>query len=297
MDIHGSAVPMATPSERSGEIRTDELAEFTDYLISEGSDALMPLGTTGEFPNYSREQRATAIRVVADTASVPVLAGCGGTNVPDVVQYVDDAVDAGADVAAVVTPYYHRAPSSGLREFFEAVADEASIPILLYHIPQVTGQDLPPETVATLADHENIVGIKDSSGDFAYHYQLIEQTPDSFDVIQGCTDHNPLSLGAGGAGMISATSNVFPGVMREIYAAHEAGDADRVLELTLGVVTPFRLCFSEVSVPAAIKYCVGLRGIDVGQPVAPLETLSSSEERMLEETFEAVNANAERLLD
>ncbi|ODR79096.1 hypothetical protein BG842_26675 [Haladaptatus sp. W1] len=143
--------------------------------------------------------------MVSTTAagSVAIFAGCGGTSIKDVTENIDAASGAGADVAVVVAPYYLNTTQSGLETFFHTIANRASLPVVLYNIPSLTGNALEIQTVETLAEHENIVGLKDTSGDLTYHYRLNERTDDDFAIFQGATGLAAASLELGSDGIIA----------------------------------------------------------------------------------------------
>jgi 4-hydroxy-tetrahydrodipicolinate synthase len=289
MDLSGVLVPMVTPASEDGEILESTIGRHTRFLVENDVHGLMPLGTTGEFSSFSREQRRAVVRtVVSESGETSVIAGCGGTNVTDVERYSVDAAEAGVDAIAVVTPYYLPATSEGLVEYYTAVADRSPVPVVLYHIPKLTGQSLPPGTVVDLASHENIVGIKDSTGDVFYHYELIQRTPSSFSVIQGNTAFVAISLRAGASGVVSAMANVFPGILTDAYGAHESGNCDRLMTVSDELIVPLAKAYRSMPTPAAMKHLLRLRGIDAGIPVLPLSELAETEKSTLEEAFDDV---------
>ena len=293
MDLHGTIPPMVTPTtDRDGGVDVSALRSLTDSLVDGGVHGLFPNGSTGEFSSLTRAERRTVVETVADAADgTPVIAGCGGTSVSDVLAAVDDAVDAGADAAVVVTPYYLGTTQDGLREFYETIADRSQLPVVLYNIPHLTGVSLAVETAAALADHPDLVGIKDSSGNATYHFRLIENTPEDFAVIQGITTLAIPSLDAGGDGIVTGTANVFPAAMAGLYDAHVAGDVEATVRLLREAVIPVSSAHDGVPTAPALKFLVRQTGTDVGPPLLPLPELSDEEERRLADAYDAVASN------
>ena len=290
MHVHGTIPPMLTPTtDRTGGIDVPALRTYTETLVASGVHGLFPNGSTGEFSSLTRDERRTVVETVADAAgSTPVLAGCGGTSVSDVLTGIDDAATGGADAAVVVTPYYLGTTQEGLQEFYETIADRSPLPIVLYTIPPLTGTVLAVETVTALAEHENVVGIKDSSGDATYHYRLIEGTPTKFSVVQGITSLAVTSLDAGADGIVTGTANVFPTAMADLYDAHAAGDRERAVRLLREVVIPIGAAHDGIPTAAAIKFLARRSGMETGPPLLPLPDLTGEQERRLAEAYDDV---------
>ncbi|WP_101296933.1 dihydrodipicolinate synthase family protein [Halegenticoccus soli] len=286
----GAVVPMATPIDgRTGNVDVTALENYTDFLLDGGVHGLFPCGSIGEFSSLTAAQRERVIETVASRADgASVFAGCGDTSVETVREHVDAAADAGADAAVVVTPYYLRTTQDGLLDFYAAVADDSPLPILLYDIPGLTGHHLSVETVSELAEHEAVVGLKDTSGDLTYHRDLIEATPPSFTVLQGATELAVAALDAGADGIIAGPANVFPAALAELVSSHDRGDRDRAVELSNAVVGPVVSATSEIPTAAALKYLVSLACRDIGPPLPPLPTLSSRQRRRLDRCYERV---------
>ncbi|WP_256562723.1 dihydrodipicolinate synthase family protein [Halomarina pelagica] len=285
MQLSGTVVPMATPiEERSGDVDESTLERFTDSLIEAGVHGLFPGSSIGEFSSLTREQNRTVIRTVAAATAgrVPVIAGCCDTSVEGVLESVESAAAADADAAVVVAPYYLTTTQRGLRRFFTRVADRAPMPVLLYNIPALTGNRIAAETVVALAEHDDIVGVKDTSGDLTYHHRIITETPEEFAVFQGATEMASSSLDLGTSGLIAGPANVFPAALTRLYEAHAANDRETVARLTRDVVAPLVSAMSEVPTAAAIKYLVAIDGLDLGDPLPPLPTLTARQRESLD---------------
>lgn len=295
MHRSGTVVPMATPTDRRGrDVDEHALTRFTETLVEGGVHGLFPCSSIGEFPSLTAGQRAAVVRTVVDAADdeTPVYAGCCDTSVAGVTEAIEVADEAGADAAVVVVPYYLQTDQPGLASFFEAVADQSTLPVLLYNIPALTGNRLGVETVVDLSDHDAVVGLKDTSGDLSYLHRVIEETTHEFSVFQGATQLASSSLELGADGIIAGPANVFPGELAALYEDHAAGHYEAVARRMRNVVAPLVAATSDVPTASAVKYLVGLGGLDVGEPLPPLSTLTTAERERLAECYEAVTETA-----
>jgi 4-hydroxy-tetrahydrodipicolinate synthase len=291
MHLSGTVVPMATPIAADGRtVDEDALSEFTRSLVDAGVHGLFPGSSIGEFPSLTDEQNRTVVETVVRAADdeTTVLAGCCDTSAPDVRAKVAAAAAAGADAAVVVTPYYLDAGQAGLRCFFEYVAADAPLPVVLYNIPALTGNELAVETVRELAAVDGIVGLKDTSGDLTYQYRAITETPSEFAVFQGATDGAAAALTLGADGLIAGPANVFPGPMADLYDAHAHGDDATVTRLTREVVMPVVSACADLPTAAALKYLVKRDRLDIGGPLPPLAALSAADRERLDACYRTV---------
>lgn len=225
--LHGVTPPLVTPFADGG-IDHDALAAVVDHAVDGGVAGLFPNGTTGEFASLTDAERAAVVEttVAAAPADVPVLAGVADTAIADVLDHADRAADRGADAVVVTPPYFHgpnggpdAARGDGLRTFLETVADAAPLPVLLYDIPSCTGTKIPTATALALADHPNVAGLKDSSGDFDGFCRLVREAPDDFLLLQGFDSLLYPSLQVGADGGVHALSNVVPEAFADLHAA------------------------------------------------------------------------------
>jgi len=291
MDLSGTIVPMATPVEPGGRgVDAEALAEFTRSLVDAGVHGLFPGSSIGEFPSLTDDQHQKLVRTVVSAVDgdATVIAGCCGTSVDAVRSRLARAADLGADAGVVVTPYYLSTTQSGLVRFFERVAADATLPILIYNIPALTGHSLAVETVVDLAGTDGIVGLKDTSGDLTSQHRVVTSTPPSFSVFQGATDIANASLNLGADGIIAGPANVFPAAMASLYEAHARGDEAAVNRLTREVVMPVVSAYGDIPTAAAIKYLVELDGLDIGDPLPPLVPVTTTQRRRLEACYEDV---------
>ncbi|MFB1063626.1 dihydrodipicolinate synthase family protein [Natrinema sp. H-ect4] len=264
--LRGITCPTVTPFD-DGSIDEAALADLLEHLQSGGVDAVFPCGTTGEFPSLTADEQRRVVEATVERAEVPVVAGAAATSVDDTVAAIDRAADAGADAAAIVAPYFTTANApAGNRRFFDAVLEDASLPVLLYNIPQCTGQSIEPETVAAVATHERAIGIKDSSGDLEYFLSVLAKTPDEFLCLQGYDALLVPALRMGADGGINALSNVVPGVLR---AAFERAEDDRGRKLQRDAISPlFEACTTHGFAPAT-KTALAERGVIPADEVRP----------------------------
>lgn len=299
MELSGVVVPMATPTDRrTREIDVSALERFTDSLIEAGVHGLFPGSSIGEFSSLTSEQHRTVVETVAAVADdrTRVFAGCGDTSVDAVVNNTRTAAKANADVAVIVTPYYLSTTQMGLEEFFTSVAECSPLPIVLYNIPPLTGHTIEVETMASLTDHWNIIGLKDTSGDLTYHHRINERTTDEFAIFQGATELAAASFELGTDGIIAGPANVFTDHLVNLYDAHKSGDNDVVSRLMNTAVAPMVSATSDLPTAAAIKHLVAIHEMDIGKPLPPLPTLTKTERARLDETYrrivEAIESDA-----
>ncbi|WP_435197402.1 dihydrodipicolinate synthase family protein [Natronomonas sp. EA1] len=290
MSLSGVYVPMATPTTgRRGEIDERALRDYTRLLVDAGVDGLFPCGSIGEFSSLTAAERARTIETVVDASGdVPVLAGCGDTSAGAVLEHIDAADAAGADAAVVVTPYYLQTTDGGVAEFYANIADTSSLPVVLYHIPALTNQRLSVETVVELATHENIIGLKDTSGDMNFVYEVTRETPEGFGVLQGSTELALASLDAGCDGLVAGPANVFPRAVVELVEAYRSGDRGRATELMNEVVSPTVSAMDDIPTAAAIKYLVSRSIRGIGDPIVPLPELDATQKQVLDRTYHRV---------
>lgn len=288
MQLRGVIPPMVTPTTgRSGTVDTDRVRSFTDFLVDGGVHGLFPCGSIGEFTSLTREERAAVIEAVVEAADDrPVIAGCGGTAVPTVRDRLAEAADAGADAGVIVTPYYLTTTDDGMIDFYDAVAENSPLPLVLYNIPQLTKHSLSVETVRDLAHRDEFIGIKDSSGDITFVNELIGETPEDFAVLPGVSSLQVASLDSGADGVVSGVANVFPDVVSRIHEAHLDGDRDGAVQLLNGVCNPLVGGLADLPTASALKYLVGLVDEDVGPPLPPLPRLTDDQRGRLKERYE-----------
>ncbi|WP_306057876.1 dihydrodipicolinate synthase family protein [Natronococcus wangiae] len=264
--LRGVTCPTVTPFD-DGSIDESALVDLLEHLREGGIDAIFACGTSGEFPSLGPDERRRVIELTVDHADGPVVACAGATSVDETVGHVEAADAAGADVAALLPPYFTPANKpAGNRQFFEAVLEATSIPLLLYNIPQYTGRRIEPETVAAVAEHDRFVGVKDSSGDLSYFQSLVRETPDEFLCLMGYDSLLVPSIRMGGDGGINALSNVAPGTFRETF---EEAETARGTELQSEAIAPLFETCTTYGFAQATKSGLVHRGVLSSDEVRP----------------------------
>ena len=268
---------LVTPFNKDESINEENLRNLVSHLIEQGVTGLVPVGTTGEFVNMTFKERLKVIEIVVDEANgkVPVIAGTGESGTQLVVNMTNAATDLGADAALIVTPYYLKPKAKGLYDHYFTISEKTDIPLLLYNIPVCTGVELPWTVVEDLVDIENIVGIKDSSGDYKYFSALLEKVSDKISVLIGWDENVLGALAGGAAGCILGSANVIPKVWLEIYDHVKNNRLQEAQSLQKKVQKLARLLIGSGALGA--KSCLNMMNIPVGkcrQPIILGDSLS-----------------------
>lgn len=261
-----------------GDVDHEALTAVVEHAVDGGVAGLFPNGTTGEFASLTADERAAVVETTVDAApGVPVLAGVADTAVADVLAHADRAAAAGADAVVVTPPSFHGPnDDAGLARFFERVADGSPLPVFLYDIPSCTGTSIPAELVVELAEHPNVVGLKDSSGDFGGFARLLRETPEEFLLLQGFDNLLWPSLRLGADGGVNALANVVPAALSELSAAALDADgppAERGAEVHEAISPLFEECLDLGFAPAAKAGLVARDVIDDPAVRPPLSTV------------------------
>lgn len=277
LEVKGIIPAMVTPSDESGKIIEDSLRKLTRYLIDGGVHGLFAIGGQGEFWAFTPPQKKRVLEIVLEEAKgrVPVYAGTGAVTTDEAVRLTRMAADIGADAVSVITPYFIKPNDDELFEHYAAIARSVKIPVLLYNNPARTNISLPAGLVERLSHIDNIVGIKDSSGDMTLTAEYIRRTGKDFAVLAGRDTLIYGTLVYGGRGSITATANVAPKLVVEIYEAYVAGDLKRSLEAQFRLA-PLRLAFEFGTFPVVIKEALQMIGINAGEAVRPVGGLSGA---------------------
>ena len=285
--ITGSIVALVTPMHPDGAIDWQALARLIEYHIESGTAGLGVVGTTGESPTLTVPEHCEVIRFAVEQAGgrIPVVAGTGGNSTHEAIELTVSAAEVGADYSLSVTPYYNRPTQQGLFEHFQAVARAVNLPIILYNVPGRTGCDLLNETVVRLSQIDNIVAIKDATGDVQRGSRLIEAVPDGFAVFSG-DDATALELMRHGAkGNVSVTANIAASDMAAMCHLALAGEWEAAADIDAKLATLNDLLFSEAN-PIPVKWAMAHRGmIDSGIRL-PLTPLSEACRAPLEKAME-----------
>ena len=270
----GMATALVTPMTPHG-VDYDTYGRFIDWQIESGINALVAVGTTGESATLSQEERKAVIRYAVKRVNgrVPVIAGTGTNNTEHVLDFTRSACDDGADAVLVVTPYYNKATQGGLVKHFSMIADASEKPVIMYNVPTRTGCNLQAKTVVTLADHPNIVGLKEASGNMAQVVEIIAGCGDKLDIYSGEDGITMPMMAMGGKGCISVLSNVAPKLAVEMCDKLFAGDMAGAAEIQCRTLPLINALFSEVN-PIPAKAAVAAMGFGeeyLRMPLTPME--------------------------
>ena len=270
----GMATAMVTPMTTEG-VDYKTLAQFIEFQIENGINALVAVGTTGESATLTPAERREVIRFTVEQVAgrVPVIAGTGTNDTSHVLEYTRSACECGADAVLVVTPYYNKATQNGLYAHFSAVADAATKPVIMYNVPTRTGCNLLPATVERLAEHPNIAGLKEASGNMAQVVEIIARCGDKLDIYSGEDGITLPLMAMGGLGCISVLSNVAPKLAVEMSDRYFAGDVAGAAKLQCRLLPLINALFSEVN-PIPAKAAVAAMGFGqehLRMPLTPME--------------------------
>lgn len=262
---------MVTPLTSDGKINVESLRKLTNHLIDGGVHGLFPVGSQGEFYALTFEEKKRTIEVVVEEARgrVPVYAGTGAITTREAISLTKMAESAGASAVSVVTPFFIRPTEAELMEYYVAIAKATRLPILLYNNVARTGVNISADFVVRASKVDNIVGVKDSSGDMTLTAEYIRRAGETFSVLAGRDTLIYGTLCYGGKGAIAATANVAPKMIVEIYEAFKAGDMKRSLDAQFRLA-PLRLAFDLGTFPVVIKEALTLIGIEAGPGIAPV---------------------------
>lgn len=271
----GSGVAIVTPFLPDGSVNYDKLDELIEYHIDHKTDAIIICGTTGESSTLTEEEHMECIKFTIQQVKkrAPVIAGTGSNATFTTIEMSREAVEYGADALLLVTPYYNKATQKGLVAHYRAVADEAKAPIILYSVASRTGLNIAPETAAELAKIDNIVAIKEASGNISQIAKIMQLTDGKLDLYSGNDDQIVPLLSLGGKGVISVLANIAPEYTHDICRKFFDGDLKGSLKMQLDALPLIDKLFCEVN-PIPVKTAMNLLGKEVGglrMPLSPME--------------------------
>lgn len=283
--FRGAGVALVTPFHEDGSVNYEKLAELVEEQIAGGTDAIIACGTTGEAATMSEEEHMDVIRFIIKTVNhrIPVIAGTGSNCTATAIDLSKQAEEAGAEGVLLVTPYYNKATQGGLIRHYEAVAGAISLPCILYNVPSRTGVTIQPETMAYLYQHvENIVGVKDATGNISMITKLMSLVDENFLLYSGDDDQIVPLLSVGGSGVISVLSNVAPHETHEICRKWFDGDIKGAREAQFKAYPLIKALFAEVN-PIPVKAALNLMGKNVGSLRLPLTEATDSTKALLKD--------------
>lgn len=281
--FEGAGVAIVTPMKANGEVNFDKLGELIDFQIDNHTDSIIICGTTGEASTMTHEEHLECIRYTVDRVKkrIPVIAGTGSNCTETAVYLSKEARDYGADAVLVVSPYYNKATQKGLIAHFTEIAKSIDIPVVLYNIPGRTGCNILPETAAFLSRNvDNIVAMKDATGNIGQVAQTMLLCEDRLDLYSGNDDQIVPLLSLGGKGVISVLSNVAPKETHDIVAEYLKGNTKESLRLQLKYLPLINALFSEVN-PIPVKKALNLMGMEVGGLRLPLTEMEEAHAEVL----------------
>lgn len=285
----GAGVAIVTPFQKDGSVDYKRFDQLLDYQIENGTDAIIVCGTTGESSTLSHEEHLDVIRhcVRQVNGRVPVIGGTGSNCTETAVYLSGEAEKAGVDGLLVVSPYYNKATQNGLFYHYKTIADSVSIPMILYNVPSRTGTNIAPATVVRLCrEVENIVGVKEASGDISQVARLMAMADGCVDLYSGNDDQVVPLLSMGGLGVISVLSNIAPRETHDMCAKYFAGDLEGSLKIQLDAIPLVDALFCEVN-PIPVKMALKLQGRDEGVLRMPLSEMEPEHVEILKKAMEA----------
>lgn len=262
---------LVTPFKKDNEVNEEALRDLVNFVVEKGVNGVVPVGTTGEFVYLSEEERRKVVEIVVDEVSgrVPVIAGTGASSTGQAIKLGKHAEDVGANAVLVVSPYYLRPADKGAYQHFYDISQATEMPIILYNIPQCTGDFLSREVVEDLAELDNVVGLKDSSGHLPYLMELLEMVGDKINIVCGHDEVVLPALAAGAKGAILASANVIPDLWIKLHEAIRKGDLEKARKMQMDAQKLARI-FCRHGGAVAVKAALKMVGLNVGKARRPL---------------------------
>lgn len=275
----GSAVP--TPFDENG-VNISEFRKFLQFQIDNNVDALIVCGTTGESSTMTRDEKIIAINCALEVANekIPVIVGTGSNNTREAIEMSKIVERLGADGILVVTPYYNKTTQRGLIAHYKAIAESVSLPIILYNVPSRTGVNIEPQTCLELSKIDNIIAIKEASGNISQVAQISNLCGDNLYIYSGNDDQIVPICSLGGIGVISVLSNIKPKFVHDMVYDFLDGNIDKARKMQLNVLPLINSLFSEVN-PIPVKYALNELGFNFSVPRLPLVEFSDTNKKVL----------------
>ena len=281
----GSIVALVTPF-KNGEVDEAKLKELVEFHLENGTDGIVPCGTTGESPTLSHKEHERVIDITIEVVAgrVPVIAGTGSNATSEALSLTKHAKKAGADGSLLITPYYNRPTQKGLYEHYMKLADAVDIPMIVYNVPSRTGTDILPETLAKLAEHENIVGLKEATGQLKRASQVVQMCGEDFCVLSGDDVVTLPIISIGGQGVISVVANIAPADVAGMCQAALEGDWEEARRLHYKTLPLSIDLFIETN-PIPVKTAMTLMGMLNGEMRLPLASMVEDNLTILKATL------------
>ena len=285
---------MVTPFNERGEVDEQRTRQLVDHLINTGTEGLVVAGTTGESPVLSEKEKLALFETVLEAVAgrVPVLVGTGSNNTEGSVALTQKVESLGVAGALLVTPYYSKPSQAGMYEHFKTIAQSVHMPIMLYNVPGRTAANLSADTVVKLATIDNIVSIKEASGNLDQMAEIIERTPDDFILYSGDDGLTLPILSIGGYGVVSVASHVVGPQMSELIHAFKNGLSDKAAQLHRRLLPIMRQLFAQPS-PVPVKSLLNQLGVKVGDVRLPLVPMTEAEQEELQQVYQQLSSKSE----
>jgi len=278
----GTIVAMVTPFTASGELNAEAVKKLVRFHLEKGTRGLVPSGTTGESPTLSKEEKLRLFEIVVEEVNgkIPIIAGTGNYNTAQSLEMTREAKRIGVDAALIITPYYNKPTQEGLYRHFMEIADGVDLPLVIYNVPGRTSVNILPETIERLADHPNIVAVKEASGNLNQISEIHARCGDKLTILSGDDGLTLPLLAVGGKGVVSVTGNIVPEKLNEMIDAFMVGNTAKALEIHEYLAELNSVLFIETN-PIPVKTALNLMGFDVGGFRLPLCELAPENAKRL----------------
>jgi 4-hydroxy-tetrahydrodipicolinate synthase len=280
--FQGVFTAIVTPFNQDETINEEDLKKLIDFNIEKGVSGLVPMGTTGESPTLNHDEHVRVIEIVCKHVGgrVPIIAGTGSNSTKEALFMTSRAKDLGADASLQVAPYYNKPTQEGFYRHFKKIADEVDLPMIIYNIPGRTGKNIETDTIVKLAEHPNILGVKEASGSLPQMMDVIYRTPEDFVVLSGDDNLTLPLMAVGGKGVISVASNIVPDRMSVMVKAGLDGDFEAMRKLHYELLPFFKIEFIETN-PIPIKTALAMKGMIKEVFRLPMCEMSSENKKKL----------------
>ena len=285
--MKGTYTALVTPFSHDG-INIEKLKELIEFQYENGADGVVLLGTTGESPTISEKESDMIISAGLEACEekLDVLVGCSSCDTAEAVKKCRRAAALGAKKLLVLTPYYNKTNSEGMRRHFLTIAEASEVPIIIYNVPSRTGCSVDIETLAELSENENIIGIKEASGNISYAVRAARLISDDFFMMSGCDDITVPLMSVGASGVISVASNIVPRKVSSMTKAFLSGDTNKARKIQLELLPLISALFCEVN-PIPVKYAMNVLGWEAGECRLPLVEPSDAHKEQIEKALRA----------
>jgi len=290
----GCGTAISTPFDENG-VNFKEFEKLIEDQIQNKVDAIIVCGTTGEASTMTTEEKLDTIKCAVKTSNgrIPIIAGTGGNNTKQVIKYSKQVEKLGVDGLLIVTPYYNKCTQNGLIEHYKEIAKNVSLPIILYNVPSRTGVNIEPKTCLELSKIENIVAIKEASGNLSQVAEIAHLCGDNLNIYSGNDDQIVPVLSLGGIGVISVLSHVLPEYTHNMVYNFLNGDVKKATKMQLDVIPLIKALFSEVN-PIPVKAALNILGYNYGIPRLPLTKMSTEKEEILKTEINSTKKISEK---